>query len=99
MDHFERVAGAAEHAGFEYALVPVTTRCWEAWISCAMVAARTERLKMLVAVRPGYISPLLMARMITTFDQLSQGRIYINLIAGPGGDEEGIPTGTTSATR
>ena len=93
MDHFERVAGAAEHAGFEYALVPVTTRCWEAWISCAMVAARTERLKMLVAVRPGYISPLLMARMITTFDQLSQGRIYINLIAGPGGDEEGIPYG------
>jgi alkanesulfonate monooxygenase len=29
-----------------------------------------------------------MAKMVSTFDQLSQGRIYINLIAGPGGPEE-----------
>lgn len=41
---FVRVAQAAEAAGFEYALVPVQTACWEAYIACAMVAARTERI-------------------------------------------------------
>lgn len=30
LDHFVRVAAAAERAGFEYALVPVQTACWEA---------------------------------------------------------------------
>lgn len=84
MEHFVRVATAAERAGFEYALVPVQTACWEAWISCAMIAARTERLKLLVAARPGFIAPTVMAKMISTFDQLTGGRVYINLIAGGG---------------
>ncbi len=79
---FERVALAAEDAGFEYALVPVQTACWEAWITCAMVSARTERLTMLVAARPGLIAPTVTAKMISTFDQLSGGRIAVNLIAG-----------------
>ncbi len=84
MELFERVARAAETAGFEYALVPVATECYEAWISCAMMSAQTERLKMLVAARPGLMQPTLTAKMISTFDQLSQGRICINLIAGGG---------------
>ncbi len=82
MEMFDRVALAAEAAGFEYALVPVTPTCWEAWISTAMMSARTTKLKMLVAARPGYILPTQMARMIAAFDQLSQGRVSINLIAG-----------------
>jgi alkanesulfonate monooxygenase len=93
LDLFIRVATAAENAGMEYALVPVAVPCWEAWISCAMVAARTERLKLLVAARPGYILPSLTAKMISTFDQLTKGRIYINLIAGGSAEElagEGI---------
>ncbi len=84
MELFMRVARAAEAAGFEYALVPVVTTCYEAWISTAMMSAKTERLKMLVAARPGLIAPTLMAKMIATFDQLSGGRIYVNLIAGGG---------------
>lgn len=82
MEMFDRVAHAAEDAGFEYALVPVTPTCWEAWISTAMMSARTRKLKMLVAARPGYILPTQMARMIAAFDQLSEGRVYVNLIAG-----------------
>ena len=82
MDMFERVALAAEDAGFEYALVPVTPTCWEAWISTAMMSAKTTKLKMLVAARPGYILPTQMARMVGAFDQLSEGRVYVNLIAG-----------------
>lgn len=87
MELFQRVAVAAEDAGFDYILVPVATECWEAWITTAMVAARTTRLKMLCAARPGLIAPTLMAKMVATFDQLTQGRVYINLIAGGGVEE------------
>jgi alkanesulfonate monooxygenase len=78
----ERVVHAAEQAGFEYLLIPVGSTCWEAWISGAFMAARSASIKPLIAARPGYINPVLMAKMISTFDQMSGGRICINLIAG-----------------
>lgn len=79
---FERVATAAEDAGFEYLLVPVGHRCWDAWITSAMMIGKTKKIRMLIAAKPTYINPVLLAKMIATYDQLSQGRIAINLIAG-----------------
>jgi alkanesulfonate monooxygenase len=79
---FDRVILAAEAAGFEYFLVPVAATCWEAWISSAMAVAKTKRIKALVAARPGYVSPVQLAKMGATFDQLSGGRLAVNLIAG-----------------
>ncbi len=93
MEMFERVAKAAEAAGFEYLLVPVASTCWDAYIASAFVAARTTKVRMLVAARPGYISPVQMAKMIAAFDQLSGGRVSVNLIAGQSDTEaraEGI---------
>jgi alkanesulfonate monooxygenase len=79
---FDRVIAAAEAAGFEYFLIPVATRCWEAWITSAMAVAKSTRIRALVAARPGYIAPVQLAKMAATFDQLSGGRLAINLIAG-----------------
>jgi alkanesulfonate monooxygenase len=90
---FDKVTAAAEAAGFEYMLVPVQTACWEAWISSAMMVARSKSIRMLVAARPSYINPVLLAKMVAAFDQLSGGRICINLIAGQSEQEnasEGI---------
>ncbi|GAE08747.1 alkanesulfonate monooxygenase [Paenibacillus sp. JCM 10914] len=42
----------------------------------------TERLKFLVAVRPGGISVSIAARMAASFDRLSSGRLLINVVAG-----------------
>ena len=84
---FARVSNAAERAGFEYLLVPVAAACWEAWITTAMMIPQTSTIDMLVAARPGVIAPTMMAKMISTFDQLSGGRIRVNLIAG-GGERE-----------
>lgn len=84
---FVRVSNAAEQAGFEYLLVPVAAACWEAWITTAMMIPQTSTIDMLVAARPGVIAPTVMAKMISTFDQLSGGRIRVNLIAG-GGERE-----------
>src|SRR6201999_2795016 len=89
----ERVVAAAEKAGFEYLLIPVGSTCWEAWISGAFMAARSQKIKPLIAARPGYINPVLLAKMISTFDQMSGGRICVNLIAGQNESEvegEGI---------
>ena len=80
---FDRVTAAAEAAGFEYMLVPVAVPCWEAWITTAFLAGRHARIRMLVAARPGYINPVMLARMITSYDQLTGGLIAGNLIAGP----------------
>lgn len=84
---FEQVALTAEQAGFEYVLVPVQTACWEAYISCAFVAAKTEKLSLLLAARAGFIAPTIMAKMISTFDQLSGGRVKVNLITGGSASE------------
>ncbi len=82
MEMFDRVTQAAEKAGFTYLLLPVNTMCWEAWMVGAMMAARTKTIAPLIAARPGYIAPAQMAKMVATFDQLTGGRIRINLIAG-----------------
>jgi alkanesulfonate monooxygenase len=47
----------------------------------------TRRLKFLVAVRPGLVSPTLAYRMATTFDRQTRGRILINVVTGGDTDE------------
>lgn len=82
MEMFSRVAEAAEAAGFEYMLIPVGHQCWDAWMTSALMIGRTKSMRMLVAARPSYINPVLLAKMIATLDQLTGGRISVNLIAG-----------------
>lgn len=90
---FDRVITAAEAAGFEYMLVPVSAVCWDAYITSAVMISRSRSIKMLVAARPGYVNPVLLAKMIGALDQLSGGRVAVNLIAGQSDQEanaEGI---------
>jgi len=87
MEMFARVAKAAEAAGFEYMLIPVGHQCWDAWMTGALIIGQTTKMRMLIAARPSYINPVLLAKMIATCDQLSGGRISVNLIAGQSEDE------------
>lgn len=48
----------------------------------AALAPLTERLRYLIAVRPGILSPTLAARMSATLDRLSDGRLLINVVTG-----------------
>lgn len=82
LDLFNRVITAAEAASFEYMLVPVANTCWDAYITSAMMLGRSQSIRMLVAARPGYVNPVLLAKMISALDQLSGGRVAVNLIAG-----------------
>jgi alkanesulfonate monooxygenase len=74
-------------------LIPVDGACWEAYITGAFVAASTNKISSLIAARPGYVNPVLLAKMISTFDRMSGGRVCVNLIAGQVDEElksEGI---------
>ncbi len=82
LEHFERVSLAAEAAGFDYMLVPVSPVCWDAWVTASFMLARTKKLKALVAIKPGFFHPVAQAKMVAAMDQLSNGRVYLNLIAG-----------------
>ncbi|MDX6311598.1 MAG: alkanesulfonate monooxygenase [Streptomyces sp.] len=48
----------------------------------AHVAARTERLGLLIAHRPGFIAPTLAARGFATLDHFSGGRVAVHTITG-----------------
>jgi len=77
-----QVAQAAEDLGFVGALTPTGSLCEDAWLSTAMLCDRTERLKFLVAFRPGFYSPTLAAQMAATFQRHSRGRLLINVVTG-----------------
>src|SRR3546814_11022894 len=83
LEMFDRVVTAAEAAGFEYMLVPVASACWDAYIASAVMIGRSRPIRMPVAARPGYVNPVLLAKMIPAFAHLSGGRVAVNMIARP----------------
>jgi alkanesulfonate monooxygenase len=77
-----QIARSAEQLGFVGALTPTGAWCEDAWLTTAMLSEVTERLKFLVAFRPGVISPTLAAQMASTFQRLSGGRLLLNVVTG-----------------
>ena len=77
-----QVARSAEQLGFEAALTPTGVWCEDAWLVTAMLTEVTERLKFLVAFRPGLISPTMAAQMAATYQRISRGRLLLNVVTG-----------------
>jgi alkanesulfonate monooxygenase len=77
-----QIASAAERLGFVGVLTPTGLLCEDAWLSTAMLCGATERLKFLVAFRPGFYSPTLAAQMGATFQRQSNGRLLVNVVTG-----------------
>jgi len=77
-----QIARSAEQLGFDAALTPTGAWCEDAWISTAMLSSLSERLKFLVAFRPGLTAPFLAAQMAGTFQNLSGGRLLLNVVTG-----------------
>jgi alkanesulfonate monooxygenase len=82
LGYLQQVASAIDNLGFYGALLPTGRSCEDAWVTASFLAANTKRMRFLVAVRPGLVSPSLAARMAATFDRLSNGRILINVVTG-----------------
>ncbi|MEQ9861948.1 FMNH2-dependent alkanesulfonate monooxygenase [Pectobacterium cacticida] len=84
--YLQQVAQAAERQGFGGVLIPTGRSCEDSWLVAASLIPVTQRLKFLVALRPGVISPTIAARQAATLDRLSNGRALFNLVTG--GDPE-----------
>jgi alkanesulfonate monooxygenase len=85
-DYLKQVAVAADTLGYHGVLLPTGKSCEDAWVVASSLIGETRRLKFLVAIRPGIVSPAASARMAATFDRLSGGRLLVNLVTG--GDPE-----------
>src|ERR1700677_777350 len=80
--YLRQIAIAVDELGYGAVLLPTGNSCEDAWVVASSLMPSTRRLKFLVAVRPGIMSPTLAARMTATFDRLSQGRVLINVVTG-----------------
>jgi alkanesulfonate monooxygenase len=81
-NYLRQIAQAADQLGYFGVLLPTGRSCEDSWIVAASVAPFTERLRYLVAVRPGLQSPSVAARMTATLDRISNGRLLINVVTG-----------------
>jgi alkanesulfonate monooxygenase len=80
--YLRQIAQAVDELGFSAVLLPTGNSCEDAWVVASTLMPATRRLKFLVAVRPGIMSPTVAARMTATFDRLSGGRLLINVVTG-----------------
>jgi dimethylsulfone monooxygenase len=89
IDYNRKLAQTAENNGFDYALSQIRfTAGYGAeyqhepvLFSHALLAA-TKRLKLIVAILPGPWNPAVAAKQLATMDQLTSGRVAVNIVSG-----------------
>jgi alkanesulfonate monooxygenase len=86
LGYLGQIARAADELGYFGVLLPTGRSCEDSWVIASAMVPATQRLRFLVAVRPGLSEPTMTARMASTLDRLSGGRVLINVVAG--GDPE-----------
>ena len=80
--YFKQVAQAVDQLGYEGVLLPTGQSCEDSWITATGLATVTDRLKYLVALRPGVVTPAFAARQTAALDRLSNGRLLLNVVVG-----------------
>ncbi len=80
--YLRQIAQAADDLGYYGVLLPTGRSCEDSWVVASALTPLTERLRFLVAVRPGLQSPTVAARMTATLDRISDGRLLINVVTG-----------------
>eukprot|EP01037_Dinobryon_pediforme_P022766 gene22766-24018_t len=80
--YLKQIAIAADSLGYYGVLIPTGRSCEDSWLVASSLISVTEKLKFLVAVRPGLQPPTPAARMTSTLDRLSGGRLLVNVVTG-----------------
>jgi dimethylsulfone monooxygenase len=93
----------AEELGYDLTLIAelnlndikgVDAPSLDAWSTAAALAAVTSKLELMVAVRPTFHNPALLAKQAANIDQISGGRLTLNVVSSWWRDEAtkyGIP--------
>jgi FMNH2-dependent dimethyl sulfone monooxygenase len=89
IDYNRKLAQIAERSGFDYALSQIRFTAGygaeyqhEPVLFSQALLAATERLKLIAAILPGPWNPALAAKQLATLDQLSGGRVAVNIVSG-----------------
>ncbi len=86
-DHLRKYARALDDGGFDHTLVAYHSASPDAFQVAQFVATHTERIRPILAHRPGVIFPTHAARALATLDRISDGRLTLHIISG--GDRRG----------
>lgn len=85
----KRYAQVAEEAGFDYVLLQTrflasygAEKQLEATALAAGLASVTSKLNIITAILPGLWHPGVMAKIISTIDHISNGRVSVNIVSG-----------------
>ena len=102
-DYVRRLARRSEEIGWDVTLVAELNLndikgpeapSLDAWSTAAALAAVTERLEIMVAVRPTFHLPALLAKQAANIDHISGGRLSLNVVSSWWADEAkmyGVP--------
>src|ERR1700760_1496023 len=95
-EYAKRLAQRSEQLGFGLTLIAelnlndikgVEAPSLDAWSTAAALAAVTENLELMVAVRPTFHLPALLAKQAANIDHISQGRLSLNVVSSWWADE------------
>jgi len=88
--YVSRLARRSEEIGFDLTLIAelnlndikgVDAPSLDAWSTAAALAAVTRRLELMVAVRPTFHLPALLAKQAANVDHISGGRVSLNVVS------------------
>lgn len=86
----KKLAQRSEQIGFDLTLIAelnlndikgVEAPSLDAWSTAAALAAVTERIELMVAVRPTFHLPALLAKQAANIDHISNGRLTLNVVS------------------
>jgi FMNH2-dependent dimethyl sulfone monooxygenase len=92
----KRLAQRSEEIGYDVTLIAelfmndikgIEAPSLDAWTTAAALAAVTERLELMVAVRPTFHEPAILAKQAANIDQISNGRLALNVVSSWWADE------------
>src|SRR5712671_5342960 len=95
-EYVSRLARRSEQIGYALTLIAelnlndikgADEPALEAWSTAAALAAVTRRLELMVAVRPTFHNPALLAKQAANIDHISNGRVSLNVVSSWWADE------------
>ncbi|HEX5185040.1 MAG TPA: LLM class flavin-dependent oxidoreductase [Allosphingosinicella sp.] len=95
-DYVRRLTQRSEETGWDLSLIAelnlndikgVEEPALDAWSTAAALAAVTRSLELMVAVRPNFHQPALFAKAAANIDNISNGRLALNVVSSWWADE------------
>jgi alkanesulfonate monooxygenase len=87
-DYISAEAREYEAAGYDASIIPQSATWPDVTVTAAWALAHTERLRVVLAHRPGTQAPTAAARAVATLDRVSGGRAGVHLILGSRGGSD-----------